>query len=515
MFIRSRSDWCLRSLLAPAPSRRARRAWLAAMWGAATAALTAAFYVLLLQTRLPCGVDGTYCAPRACHRVRTHLAAHLHGQDTAAHLLADAVCDHVENPNPTKPLVASLHGSPGVGKSYFHQLLAQALYDAVDDDDHDDRARDAGFATSRLRDAHPDANADASATVHGRADDARSSPPRDALGRLGAWSRAASDAASTLARDASSALAAAVSTRDAASRPGRLRRCPGADCPAYKIIFGTDYVTSEREVQARRLRDALLDHLARFPESVVVVEEYDKMSCPARGMLKQLLDKGSHANATFHRAVFVMEANVGFTQIKRKLDERQGKRAHEEEEKKSDEATSSSSSSSSSSLTAEETTATQRALRDLMFQRWSDDGCEERSDTLKAVGAVDLFAPFVPLDRTAVARVVASHLAARRAAKVSSGEFADLTWTEDVVAFLTGHVEFEGKYAIEGGKEAPAALSRWVTRALRALATETAGGWGSSAEGALRDAKVELRVREGGRGLVARVVGRVGDRGET
>ena len=71
------------------------------MWGAATAALTAAFYVLLLQTRLPCGVDGTYCAPRACHRVRTHLAAHLHGQDTAAHLLADAVCDHVENPNPT------------------------------------------------------------------------------------------------------------------------------------------------------------------------------------------------------------------------------------------------------------------------------------------------------------------------------------------------------------------------------------------------------------------------------
>ena len=136
--------------------------------------------------------------------------------------------------------------------------------------------------------------------------------PRDALGRLGAWSRAAFDAASTLALDASSA-----------SRPSRLRRCPGADCPAYKIIFGTDYVTSEREAQARRLRDALLDHLARFPESIVVVEEYDKMSCPARGMLKQLLDKGSHANATFHRAVFVMEANVGFTQIKRKLDERE------------------------------------------------------------------------------------------------------------------------------------------------------------------------------------------------
>ena len=451
------------------------------MWGAATTALTAAFYVLLLQTRLPCGVDGTYCAPRACHRVRTHLTAHLHGQDTAAHLLADAVCDHVENPNPTKPLVASLHGSPGVGKSYFHQLLAQALYDAVDDDD---RARDAGCATSPSSDAHPDA---------------RSSPPRDALGRLGAWSHAAFDAASTLALDASSA-----------PRPSRLRRCPGADCPAYKIIFGTDYVTSEREAQARRLRDALLDHLARFPESIVVVEEYDKMSCPARGMLKQLLDKGSHANATFHRAVFVMEANVGFTQIKRKLDERE--RARKEEGDR-DATTTSSSSSTSASLTAEETTATQRALRDLMFQRWSDDGCEERSDTLKAVGAVDLFAPFVPLDRTSVARVIASHLAARRAAKVSSGEYADLTWTEDVVAFLAGRVEFEGDYAIEGGKEAPATLSRWVMRALRTLATETAGG--SSAEGALRDAKVEVRVREDGRGLVASVASRAGHRGET
>ena len=53
------------------------------------------------------------------------------GQSLAAHLLADAVCDHVENPRAGKPLVASLHGSPGIGKSYFHQLLAQALYNAT------------------------------------------------------------------------------------------------------------------------------------------------------------------------------------------------------------------------------------------------------------------------------------------------------------------------------------------------------------------------------------------------
>jgi len=44
------------------------------------------------------------------------------GQSLATHLLADAVCDHVENPRSSKPLVASLHGSPGIGKSYFHQV---------------------------------------------------------------------------------------------------------------------------------------------------------------------------------------------------------------------------------------------------------------------------------------------------------------------------------------------------------------------------------------------------------
>ena len=150
------------------------------------------------------------------------------------------------------------------------------------------------------------------------------------------------------------------STRRRPSRstpPQRLARvdsvgAPARTAPRTRSSSAPDTSRGEREAQERRLRDALLDHLARFPESIVVVEEYDKMSCPARGMLKQLLDKGSHANATFHRAVFVMEANVGFTQIKRKLDERE--RARKEEGDR-DARTTSSSSSTSASLTAEET----------------------------------------------------------------------------------------------------------------------------------------------------------------
>ena len=132
-----------------------------------------------------------------------------------------------------------------------------------------------------------------------------------------------------------------------------------------------------------------------------------------------------------------------------------------------------------------------------MFQRWSDDGCEERSDTLKAVGAVDLFAPFVPLDRTAVARVVASHLAARRAAKVSSGGSRIDVDRGHVVAFLTDHVEFEGKYAIEGEGGARGGIEVGH-EGVAALATEKAGGRGSSAEGALRGRGGAAGARGGG-----------------
>jgi len=95
------------------------------MWasGAATFAAVWAAVLIARQPTAPCGVDGTFCSPGACHRLRAHLTHRLHGQPAAHHLLVDAVCDHVENPNPAgkKPLVASLHGSPGVGKSYFHQ----------------------------------------------------------------------------------------------------------------------------------------------------------------------------------------------------------------------------------------------------------------------------------------------------------------------------------------------------------------------------------------------------------
>ena len=57
------------------------------------------------------------------------------GQGLALKQLCDAVCDHVSNENPIKPLVISVHGPPGVGKSMVHQLAARALYNAEPEGD--------------------------------------------------------------------------------------------------------------------------------------------------------------------------------------------------------------------------------------------------------------------------------------------------------------------------------------------------------------------------------------------
>ena len=212
------------------------------------------------------------------------------------------------------------------------------------------------------------------------------------------------------------------------------------------------------------------------------------MSCPARGVLKQLLDKGRDAEVAFHRSVFVLEANVGFVKIKKTLDER---------EKTTREPPEDTSHFSDASLTADEMTRAQRTLRDVVFERWASEGCEDRWDTAKAVGAVDHFAPFSPMTRRAVERVIRSQLEERARAKKEAGEVREMTWEEPaVVKFLASRVEFEGAYAIEGGKEARSTISRFATRATTRLAAARGG------EG-LRGVRVHLWVAPGGRELVA------------
>ena len=255
-----------------------------------------------------------------------------------------------------------------------------------------------------------------------------------------------------------SALARAVydvGASEEGDRVGGRAGCPGSGCRGYKVIFGTDYVARERDAQARMLRDAVTRHLERFPESIIVVEEYDKLGCPARGMLKQMLEHGSSGTSdgnpfdrvvAFARSIFILEANAGFMDV------------HD------------ASAARGRAPEGEALVALQRKLRDGLFEKWRDDRCEDREDTLKAVGAIDVFVPFVPLDRVAVKAIAHAQLERRGRVKKLRDELGRLEWDDAVLETLVDEVEFEGEYAIEGGKEVAIVLSRCVTRALRLLA---------------------------------------------
>lgn len=69
------------------------------------------------------------------------------------------------------------------------------------------------------------------------------------------------------------------------------------------------------------------------------------------------------ANVSLNRAVVVLESNRGYTELHALLEAAGGDRG---------------------AVSAERA---QRALKDLVFERWLRDGCEERSDTLKMVGS--------------------------------------------------------------------------------------------------------------------------------
>lgn len=56
------------------------------------------------------------------------LAQHLAGQHLARSLVVKALKAFLQDPAPTKPLVLSLHGWTGTGKSYVSSLLAQYLF---------------------------------------------------------------------------------------------------------------------------------------------------------------------------------------------------------------------------------------------------------------------------------------------------------------------------------------------------------------------------------------------------
>ncbi|KAK9819389.1 hypothetical protein WJX81_001102 [Elliptochloris bilobata] len=314
-------------------------------WGAAAAVAT---IVAVLRS------GPADFAPGVCERVEPYLLEHLVGQDLAVRQLCDAVCDHVGAERPARPLVLSVHGPPGVGKSLLHLLLARSLY---------------------------------------------------------------------------------------STRPSASQRCPGPDCGGYKVFYGMDYVAAEREAQHAHMRGALLAHVRLHPQSLLVVEEYDKLDCATRGLFRQLIENPASANVSLERSIIVLESNTGYSQLHGMLVE-----------------------AGDRSLVSME--AAQRALKDLVFGRWLDEACEPRADTLKSVGLVDFFLPFLPLERRHLVALFEARLRERRDAW-RRAEGAELAWAPDVSDFLADRVDYDGAFPIEGAKEVATLMTRYVTRALR------------------------------------------------
>jgi len=78
---------------------------------------------------------------------------------------------------------------------------------------------------------------------------------------------------------------------------------PPCDDTVLQVVYGLDYFVSEAAERLERLKGEVVSHLAAAPDALLVVEEYDKLSCEARGMWRQLLQHPQRANITSHRHV--------------------------------------------------------------------------------------------------------------------------------------------------------------------------------------------------------------------
>ena len=68
-----------------------------------------------------------------------------------------------------------------------------------------------------------------------------------------------------------------------------------------QVLYGMDYVAAAREAQHEHMRSALLAHVRLHPQSLLVVEEYDKLDCATRGLFRQVIENPASANISLER----------------------------------------------------------------------------------------------------------------------------------------------------------------------------------------------------------------------
>lgn len=332
----------------------------------------------------------------ACSRFDPFMNRYLVGQESSLRVVTDALCDFLDphvvrmdgHSRQGRPLVLSIHGPPGVGKTYFHQLAAHVLYGVHTLDDDDD---------------------DSNTTTH----------------KVGARGI----------------------SRVFAQRHGVT--CPGHSCPGYHVLFGMDYTSHDREVQHGLLQKALLDQVSQYPQSLIVIEEYDKLDCYMRGFFRHILQGGMVGNQSLGQAIIVLESNLGYSVLHRMLEEKGGRDMIDMQE-------------------------AQRALKDMVFQVWQQQGCEDFSDSQKLLRSIDFFLPFYPLEKKHLEILFRKTLNGFQASAWKEFGTGNVTleYGLDIVEFLIDKVEFDGKYPIEGGKEVHTVSTGYLSRPYRVWVNE-------------------------------------------
>ena len=62
-----------------------------------------------------------------------------------------------------------------------------------------------------------------------------------------------------------------------------------------------DHINAERAQQHWYLKSSVLKHLHRYQQSLLVIEEYDKLDCPTRAVLRQLITASISTNVSMDK----------------------------------------------------------------------------------------------------------------------------------------------------------------------------------------------------------------------
>ncbi|KXZ47581.1 hypothetical protein GPECTOR_34g740 [Gonium pectorale] len=234
-------------------------------------------------------------------------------------------------------------------------------------------------------------------------------------------------------------LARALYNRD----PAAAGECPGDGCKGAKVLYGMSYLESDRASQLSAVRDAVLDHLRSTSNPLLVVEEYDKLDCESRGMLRQLVRHPELSNASMSRAIVLLESNLGFLDLEAMLTAAGGNK---------------------SKITAE---AAESTLRQVVLQQWRRKPCESLEDTLAFASAIDFFLPFFPLTRQEITALMRTELHEHYGPRLRALG-ASLLPEPAAVSWLVERVDFSGdSYPLEGAKQVSTVCVKHVSRLRR------------------------------------------------